>query len=332
MIVPRSWTGIERQRYPEQIVLDAIPTATDARFKAAAFLLAVCWVITVFSLRHSIKHYCPRNRGILNRIAGFFRYIPTRFLLMIPLAAVIPAYQALVAWYFAYSPLSLEGDLAAIFAGGYTPSLLILYIQAVFGLLRPNEDLELQRQRRVRGQQLDSEMGIVHKPSWWRRVNGDYFDPNENVRDRLARNARELHGNRAPGEAAATSPADGAQVTELGPVSPTSQQTPHMPRPVASPYAGKSPTRRNERAVELAAGLLFPEAGERAAAATARRREELMTDGPLASPLSPPPPPYQEPVQGGGETTRNAATRSISAQSTGSTAQPPQQIRSMLDV
>ncbi|KAL2259815.1 hypothetical protein VTK26DRAFT_6370 [Humicola hyalothermophila] len=330
MIVPRNWNPIQHQRYPEQIVLDAIPTATDSRFKAAAFLLAVCWLITAFSLRHSIKHYCPRNRGILNRMVGLFRYMPARFVLMLPIAAVVPAYQALVAWYFAYSPLNVEGNKAAIFAGGYTPSLLILYIQALFGFLRPNEDVELLRQRRVRGQQIDSEMGIVRKPAWWRRVNGDYFDPNEHVRDRLARNVRELHGNRSPADPSANLAADGGGVTELGPVSPTSPQAPQLPRPVASPYTGKSPTRRNERAVQLAGGVLFPEAGERAATATARRRAELMMDGP-------PPPPYQEPRcqdgAGSTESDRGAtAVRSISAESTGSTAQPPQQIRSMLDV
>ncbi|KAK4136027.1 hypothetical protein BT67DRAFT_417930 [Trichocladium antarcticum] len=296
MVIPRNWGDIEHQRYPEQIINEAMPTATDTRFKVAAFFLVVCWLITVFSLRHSIKHYCPRNRGIINRIVGFIRYMPARFMLVVPLAAVVPAYQALIAWEFPYSPLNLEGDQAAIYAGGYTPTLLILFIQVLFGFFRPNEDLELQHQRRVRGQELDREMGIVHKPSWWRRMNGEYIPANESMRERLDRNVREINGNRAP---AAPADAPATNPVELGPVSPT--------RPTAKQYTGRSGTRRREREAEIAAGMLFPDASERSAAAMARRHAELMMDGP----------PSRAPFGGG---------------STGSTNQPPQQIRSMLDV
>lgn len=335
MIVPRNWGPIELQRYPQQTIDEATPTATDARFKAAAFFLVVCWLTTVFSLRHSIRHYCPRNRGFFNRAAGFVRYTPLRFLLIIPLAAVIPAYQALVAWDFAYSPLKVDGNKAAIFAGGYTPTLLILYIQAIFGFFNPNEDLELLRQRRVRAQELDRDMGIVHKPSWWRGVNGEHIDPNESMRDRLARNVRELHGDRPT----ALSPETGIPIplaeasSEVGMMSPASPAAPTAPHVVASahtqPYVGKSDRRRQERAMELAAGLLFPEAGEQAtaaAAAAARRRDELTGDD---GPPQQPPPPYRETE---GHSPASHVARSVTAQSTGSTNQPPQQIRSMLDV
>lgn len=332
MIVPRSWTGIEMQRYPQQVLDRAVPTATDARFKTAAFLLAICWLITAFSLRHSIKYYCPRNRGVFNRIRGFIRYTPLRFMLILPLAAVIPVYQALVAWYFDWSPLKVGGLLPAIYAGGYTPTLLILYIQAVFGFFNPNEDLELQRQRRVRGQELDREMGIVHKPSWWRRINGEHLDPNESMRDRLARNVRELHGTKPATDstAAAVGPPTGAppDTVEMTPVSPRSPAASGVTSPPLSPYSGRSERRRQERNMELAAGVLFPEAVERNAVAAAQRREELMMDGP-------PPPSYTEAVERTG-TGRNAlapgVARSISAESSISTNQPPQQIRSMLDV
>ncbi|KAL2023294.1 hypothetical protein VTK56DRAFT_3032 [Thermocarpiscus australiensis] len=331
LIVPRNWEPIEHQRYPQQILDEAIPTATDGRFKAAAFCLAVSWLTIVFSLRHSIKHYCPRNRGLFNRVAGFVRYTPARFLLIIPIAAVIPAFQALVAWHFAYSPLNVDGLKAAIYPGGYTPSLLILYIQVIFGFLTPNEDRELQRQRRMRGQELDREMGIVNKPSWWRRVNGEHTPANESMRDRVARNVREVRGARhtaAPGPATTTNtPADSV---EMGTVPPSSRVT----RPAAEQYTGKSDRRRQERAIELAAGLLFPEAGERAAAAAARRRDELAMDGP-----PPPPPPYPG-QEGASQASQpnsqppNVVERSvsISAESTRSTDQPPQRIRSMLDV
>ncbi len=325
MIVPRNWSAIEHQRYPEQILEDAAPTATDARFKAAAFLLVGCWLITVFSLRHSIKYYCPRNRGVVNRIRGFFRYMPFRFMLLVPLAAVIPAYQALVAWHFDYSPLKVAGLKAAIYAGGYTPSLLILYVQIIIGFFNPNEDLELKRQRRVRSQSIDQEIGIVHKPSWWRRNNGENMDPNENMRDQLLRNVREINGNKAapPTTLASADPAaDGtARPVEMTPVSPSLATPPGTTPPVAGLYTGRSERRRQERAVEAASGLLFPEAAQDAAAAAARRREELMMDGPS-------PPAYSDRPSGSPST----VTRSRTGQSEESTNQPPQQIRSMLDV
>jgi hypothetical protein len=314
MIVPRNWEPIQHQRYPQQVVDEAIPTATDARFKTAAFLLAVCWLTTVFSLRHSIKHYCPRNRGILNRISGLLRYTPARFMIILPLAAVVPVYQALVAWHFAWSPLNIDGLDAAIYPGAYTPALLIVLVQAYFGLLLPNEDKELLRQRRVRDQALDREMGIVHKPSWWRRINGEHIAANESMSDRLARNVREVQGNRQ----ATTRNPDGIDIAsgpvEMTPVSPPPPASPRISRTEVERYSGKSDRGRTE----LAAGLMFPQAGERAAA---QRHEEIGLDDAA-------PPPYQPEGDAG---TRPAPNVERSATSN-STDRPPQQIRSMLDV
>ncbi|KAH6844579.1 hypothetical protein B0I37DRAFT_165276 [Chaetomium sp. MPI-CAGE-AT-0009] len=329
MIVPRNWTAIQHQRYPQQVIDEAAPTATDTRFKAAAFLLAVCWLITAFSLRHSIKYYCPRNRGIFNRIIGFVRYTPLRFALIMPLAAAIIAYQALVAFYFEYSPLKVGGLNAAIYAGGYTPALLIVWIQALFGFFNPNEDRELQRQRRVRARALNQEMGIVYKPSWWQRVNGEYMDPNEGMRERLMRNVREIHGAKATGPAGGNGRTEGVDApVEMTPVSPPPVASPRVTSPPLEPYAGRSDRRRQERTAELAAGLLFPEAAQTSTATTARRRAELMMDGP-------PPPSYTDTVGGTHPAPSSQppnVARSLSGQSTTSTNQPPQQIRSMLDV
>jgi hypothetical protein len=327
MIVPRNWTAIQHQRYPEQTIGEAAPTATDARFKAAAFLLACCWLTTAFSLRHSIKYYCPRNRGVFNRIIGFVRYTPLRFALILPLAAALIAYQGLVSFYFEYSPLKVGGLDAAIYAGGYTPSLLIVWVQALFGFLNPNEDLELQRQRRVRTQALNRELGLVLKPSWWRRINGEYMDPNEGMREQLMRNVREIHGTKAVGPAAVASEGLDGPV-EMTPVSPPPLVSPRVTSPPIETYTGRSDRRRQERTAELAAGLLFPEAAQTAAATAARRRAELMMDGP-------PPPSYTDTVRGTQETPNVQApnvARSLSGQSSGSTNRPPQQIRSMLDV
>ncbi|KAL2151746.1 hypothetical protein VTH82DRAFT_6844 [Thermothelomyces myriococcoides] len=332
MIVPRKWSPIQQQRSPEQTLVAAAPTATDSRFKAGAFLLIGCWLITVFSLRHSIKYYCPRNRGLFNRFVGFFRYIPLRFALLLPLAAVLIAYQILVAFRFDYGPVKVGGNDVSIFVGGYTPSFLILVVQNAFGLINQNEDRELQRQRRERNRVLNREMGIVPKPSWWRRVNGEYMDTNEGVRGRLMRNVREVHGTKP----AATTTVSGADVQndgvdaplEMTPVSSPTLTPPGATRPPMHPYTGRSERRRAERTAELAAGILFPGAGQDAAAAAAvRRHEELMMDGP--------PPSYTETVgdtQRAPTTAPNVTRTGTGQTSLGSTNQPPQQIRSMLDV
>ncbi|KAL2268010.1 hypothetical protein VTJ83DRAFT_2856 [Remersonia thermophila] len=324
MIIPRNWTPIQHQRYPEQTLLEAAPTATDARFKAGAFLLLVSWVVILVSLRHSIKHYCPRNRGFINRATGLVRFTPLRFKLLIPLAAAVVAFQALVAFRFDYSPLCVDGNLAAIFAGGYLPSLLILYVQIAFGFLNPNEDLELKRQRRVRNQEFDRQMGIVHKPSWWRRVNGEVLDPNASMRERLAANARELSGAKptpADGGYGPEVPSDAAGPVEMTPVPPP------PPPAVSRPYTGRSETLHEDRAVAMAASLASSEAvaAREAAAERARRHHELMQDG-----LDLPPPAYSEAVG----TRQGDATRTRSEQSEGgrSTDQPQTQVRSMLDV
>lgn len=327
MIIPRNWTPIQHQRYPEQVVNEAEPSATDARFKAAGFLLFVCWCLTVFSLRHSIKHYRPRNRGIINRFVGFIRMTPLRFKLLIPIALVVPAYQELCAWKFEYSPLNLEGNRAAIFAGGYAPALLIMYIQVIFGFINENEDKELKRQRIVRNQQLDQEMGIVKKPGWWARVNGEVVVPGESMRDQLVRNVREIQGNKPRNNESPAS--DDVPMSPLSPsapgMSPAGTNTPPTSPPPL--YNGRSERIRQERAMQAVAGALFPQ-NRSAEAERGRREQELMMDGPApsaAATTAPPPPPYP------GAT---GAREGSVAPSVGSrvSQQPPQQIRSMLDI
>lgn len=339
MIVPRSWTPIQHQRSPEQTLLSAEPTATDVRFKIASFFLCVCWLLTVFSLAHSIKHY-SRPHSLLQALKS----IPLRFVLILPLAAVVPAYQALVAFHFAYSPLRVDGDKAAIFAGGYAPSLLILYIQAFFGFVTPNEDLELRRQRRERGVALDQEMGVVRKPAWWRLASGDVLNPGratsgESMRDWLTRNARQVVGERPRTDINGTSPDGVEQDAGRAPVnlemSPLSLAASHPNHPPPQ-YTGHSEARHRERTLELAAEVLFPHAQGILAEERERRRRELMEDGP-------PPPSYLEATREGGRYqdhpsggaavgSGNPRSGSVGGQSTRSTAGQPIQVRSMLDV
>ncbi|KAK1579247.1 uncharacterized protein LY79DRAFT_347946 [Colletotrichum navitas] len=353
LIIPRNWGEIEKQRSPDQTASRAAPNATDGRFKAATFCLVVCWLTIVASLRHSIKHYYPRNRGLLNKARGFLRYVPLRFLLIIPLAGCLVAYQGIVSWNFAYSVLNAKASLAPVYAGGYGPALLILYIQIAYGFLSPNEDKELIRQRRERGTQIDREMGYVPKPAWWRRVkNDDHLVGRMSMRERIAMNVRELGGGAATNrgvrqniDAMADEREQREQADreiEMGPVSrgnttATAAAAPVPVRPgfdaaqgsTFASYSGKSDRRRNERAMAAAADLLFPVAG----ANRPDRTSELTQDGP--------PPSYTDvPVTGGrGRSTDGFNTPHDPSQRSNSTfsavsitGQQPQQVKSMLDI
>ncbi|GKT82378.1 hypothetical protein Ct61P_00228 [Colletotrichum tofieldiae] len=266
---------------------------------AATFCLVVCWLTIVASLRHSIKHYYPRNRGLLNKARGFLRYTPWRFVFIIPLTACLIAYQGLVSWNFAYSVLNAKASLAAVYAGGYGPALLILYIQIAYGFLSPNEDKELIRQRRERGTQIDREMGYVPKPAWWKRVkNNDHLVGRMTMRERIAMNVRELGGGNATNrgvhqniEAMANEREQADREIEMANMgrgnSATAESAPVPVRPgfdaakgsTFTSYGGKSDRRRNERALNAAAELLFPVAG----ASRPDRTSELMQDGPPPS-------------------------------------------------
>lgn len=334
MIVPRNWGAIEHQRYPEQVMAVAGKAATDTRFKVGAFLLFVCWLTICVSLWHSIKHYCPRNRGVVNRFVGFWRYIPLRFYLIIPLALCIVAYQCLVSFDFTVSPLKLHPNVAAMYAGGYAPALLIIFIQCIWGYFSMNEDRNLQKQRRERGAQINAELGIVRKPAWWRNQ-----DTNERMRDRIARNVRELGGGQATAAAFAERRAanlanplddnDFDQPVELSTLGRSDLNRTGMGPRMAIPVKSNNDRRRTEQITNQAASLLFPGTN-----IPVDRVAYLMEDGP--PPASQPPPPYAD----RGRTATTAAdgrpgsplVRNPSTGTTNSINAPPQQIRSMLDI
>ncbi|KAI1489835.1 hypothetical protein F5X96DRAFT_638863 [Biscogniauxia mediterranea] len=334
LIVPRNWGAIELQRSPDQTIAKAIPAATDGRFKAAPFFLFACWCTCLVSLWHSIRHYEPRNRGLFNRAIGFLGYMPFRFVLMLPLALALVAYQALAAWEWHLSPLNGSTNLLAMYLGGYAPSLLILIIQVIAGFLRPNEDRALMRQRRARGHAIDQELGFVKKPAWWRRVNGDV--DSGNMRDRIMRNVREVGGGRATAvqvdrmaeQRAAEMESANANANDATPSSyemaglqransvASSVRTSAAPPPYTPPsYGGKSERRRNERTVQMVADLLFPPANDEAVASASNEER--------GRGLAPPDTQAQRP---------NTSERSNSTASGMSTSGPPQQVRSMLDV
>lgn len=192
LTIPRAWSPVELQRDPDQTRLKAEPMATDIRFKLAALFLLCSWITTVISLWHSIKHYKERNRGILNRVIGFIRYTPKKFLLALWLSLVMIGYEAAISFEFSISPLNLNADVAFMYGLGWAPIAMIFIVLNIAGYLDPNEDRELIRQRRIRGAEIDQEIGTVKKPHWWSRLNGD--NQPLSVRDEIARNVHHVGG------------------------------------------------------------------------------------------------------------------------------------------
>lgn len=278
------------------------------------------------SLWHSIYHYEPRNRGFFNRIVGFLGYMPFRFTLMVPLSLAVVGYQALCAWDFTASPLKVDTDLLAMYLGGYAPTILILIVNIIAGFMRPNEDRELIRQRRERGAAIDNDLGLVRKPAWWRRVNGDM--PSENMRDRIMRNVREVGGGRptarhierlAEQRAADLESGDTNRSTfiEMNDLHRTNSTRSTSTNPPPYSYGGKSDTRRSERTVELAAGLLFPggNASNTGGTDNGGASVERGRGHESSTPRRP-----------------GTSERSSSTVSGMSTTSPPQQVKSMLDI
>ncbi|EHK39891.1 hypothetical protein TRIATDRAFT_152778 [Trichoderma atroviride IMI 206040] len=339
LVVPRSWTFVEMQRSPEQTLAKTIPTATGARFKAGAFCLVIASLTIVYSLRHSIYHYKPRNRGIFNRTWGFIKAIPMRFVLTIPLCLALVAYQVLISFDWTFSVMRYGGIVPVIFAWGYGPPLLILFVQIIYGFASPNEDKALIAQRRQRGEVIDQELGIVKKPAWWRRVRGEHL---YTLRDKITQNVNEVGGKRGLKarfeDEEREPPLGGDLVTRSNNNTIEMNSLSHNPRVdragvgnlssmgESRRYTGKSDRRHNERVVEDASGVIFPNNAEAERQAQRERWiHEISQDGP---------PSYSDTDRG--RSTRhdgsNNAQRNDSTDTTDSTAAPPQQVRSMLDV
>jgi hypothetical protein len=257
--------------------------------------------------------------------------MPFRFVLLIPLSLAVVGYQGLAAWQFDLSPLKLDTNLVAMYVGGYAPSLLILIVQNVAGLTRMNEDRALIQQRRVRGAAIDQELGLVRKPAWWRRVNGE-TNPG-NMRDRIMRNVREVGGGKATARnveaaaatrareieaAAAATPIEMNELRRTNSIASSIRTNGQRAPPAYTAYSSRSDARRSEQAVQLAAGLLFPNASPTAESPNGLSLLEIDDRG-----RSSHQPAEQRPVTG---------ERSSSATSGNSLTGQPQQIRSMLDV
>ncbi|KAG5932332.1 hypothetical protein E4U53_001384 [Claviceps sorghi] len=295
MVVPRDWNFVRSQNYAQQIQDVAIPNATGPRFKVGAFFLVIAWLTILYSVRHSIHHYKPRRGGLVQRTTGFLAAVPIRFLLLIPLSAVMMAYQIVIAFKWDLSLVVAVGaNVPVVMGWGYGPSVLILYVQIVYGFVSPNEDKELLRQRRERGVTNDRELGIVRKPAWWRRVRGDHL---RSMRDKIHENVAEVGGKRGVGRRAE----DAAEL--------------------------QIRLEAERCAVNDEGGLEMGGRPGNAHGATVRaRRAAAPEDGP------PPPYPTGEGHRGSREERPRSSVRSDSASTTRSTRVQAQQVRSMLDV
>lgn len=197
MSIPRNWSGIEAQNSPDQSDSIAKPDATDNRLKAGAILAFLAWCVICYNLRHSIHFYKPRNRGPIHSFAGFFRYAPTRFLLTVPLLLLIIAYAAASAWVWEINIGNQNVSSGWLYGLGYSPVILILAIYEIDGIVQPNEDRALIRQRIEHGLAVDAELGLdrrARKPWWWKQSTAP---PGRSPEARLKNMTAEIGGGRA---------------------------------------------------------------------------------------------------------------------------------------
>lgn len=247
--------------------------------------------------------------------------MPLRIALIIVLCLGTIGYQEFIAWDYDMSIVKADGPVAIIYGWGYGPSLLILMVQIAYGWASPNEDRELLRQRRLRGETLDRELGIVHKPAWWKRVRGDHL---LSYKDKLTRQVQEVGGARGVGrrdmgEMETYIREDGIRNArdedgiELSPMSPSGDgDNPRIDRAGAKTKSkGNAITETDDAGL----GLILPNTTD---LERQRRIAYLTEDGP---------PAYtdhsRQTVGRSGSTSTNGSA-SMSAQ--------PQQIRSMLDI
>jgi hypothetical protein len=236
------------------------------------------------------------------------------------------------------SPLNVNGSIPFIYGLGWAPIALIFFVYEVCGYIYPNEDKELIRQRRVRGAEIDAELGYTKKPHWWSRLNGDH---NLNVHEAIAKNVREVGGGAATQRNVEGYIEMGTLPTKAGSIRKDSDATfparqGGLRRDVemGSFSLRQASLRREERvskssapeAVRIGASLLFPTTST----------EPL---SPFSDPFSDDKPRQNSADRGrvGGsmsDSTRGGAAseRSTSTASGTTLNGPPQKIRSMLDI
>ncbi|KAH8693028.1 hypothetical protein BGW36DRAFT_399787 [Talaromyces proteolyticus] len=192
LAVPRSWTAIQLQRSPEQQETGARPTATDARFKSAAFMALCALLVICYSLGHSIYRYRlgVRRYDIIGGILHGIRVLPVKYKLIITTLAVKVVYTIAFAYDWTISPFKYNAHAGWVFGVGYFPVLLIMVIFNIFGFAEPNEDHA--RRRRPSGPPCH---GHRRKSGWWKTARVEYRDyslDNERLENSAAIGTRQL--------------------------------------------------------------------------------------------------------------------------------------------
>ncbi|KAF2835830.1 hypothetical protein M501DRAFT_961244 [Patellaria atrata CBS 101060] len=197
MVIPRAWDPLQKQRSLLQQETIAGPSATDVRMKAGSIMAAIAWFVICFSLRHSIHHYKPKNRGMWNSFNGFCHYCPTKLFLAIVLLALRIAYAIASAWEFDISLLKYDSNPAWPYTLGYGSTILIMIVLEVAGFIDENEDKILIAQRAERGRAADAELGYTAKPNWWSKMTSHIHMTDD---QRLRALTSEVHGVTQPTE------------------------------------------------------------------------------------------------------------------------------------
>jgi hypothetical protein len=308
MTIPRSWTPVEKQRSPEQQAAIAEPAGTDSRFKAGSIIMVAAFATIVYTLKHHMHHYKPHERGIWASISNFCLHCPTKLFLAIIVLGVRVAYGIASAWIWDISILKYDGNPAWPYGAGYAPSVLIMVILIVAGLVEENEDKNLIKQRQERGRVTDAELGITRKPAWWRKRDGDYLSEDQRLRNlasevgggratanRISQNIAlgNMHSSHSPASPPLKGPTSPAQGISTGtvPVVGLRDRSRSRPRDDESPFRDHSPASSDN--VPLRPGL-------------EHRRSSAVTDV----------------TTGSGETQMTGTTLNV----------PQQKVRSMLDI
>ena len=229
MVIPRSWTPIEKQHSPDQQDAVARPSATDTREKAGAILAALAWLVICFSLRHSLYYYKPRATGIWNKFNSFCHYCPTKLFLSIIILAVRIAYAIASAWVWEISIFKYNANPGWPFGLGFGTTLLIVVVLEIAGYVEENEDKVLIEQRRERGRSADRELGLVKKPNWWSKSHGDSHLTDE---QRLRNLTTEVGGETPTGRNITAN----VELSNMGTLRNRSRD-----RPVDDPFTDESP-------------------------------------------------------------------------------------------
>ncbi|MCJ1407256.1 hypothetical protein MMC19_001327 [Ptychographa xylographoides] len=184
MNIPRNWGAFDSQGSPQQMDTIAMPAATDIRFKLGGIFAFGAWCIICWAMQHAVHYYKPRNTNALSGLVGLFRYSPTQFLLTIPLLLVLVGYAIVASFLWEIHPGNQAANSGWLYGLGYTPAIVILFVNETAGYLNPNEDRVLIKLRIDRGQAIDAEIGhlTVRKPWWWRKVEDRFLTDEQRLK------------------------------------------------------------------------------------------------------------------------------------------------------